>query len=76
MDLLFSCLFLVLCVFVPVWGYVHVSAAGGGGQRSTMHPLELVYQALVGCSLWVLETEPLSSGRAVSAHNHQAISAA
>ena len=46
---------------------VRVSAGASGCQRNK-NPLELKLYVVLSCPLWVLETQPVSSARAVNVH--------
>lgn len=65
--------FLIMCVSVSVWEYVHVSAGAQGGQKRSLDLLELEAQVVVSCPTWVLGTKLGPSERARSVLNHCAI---
>lgn len=62
-------------VYVSVCEDVHMWADAQKGQRCGI-PLELELLAVLCCLIWVLGVKPRSSGRAVHALNHWAISLA
>lgn len=46
-----------MSVFVPVKGYVHMSASARGGHKRSMDPLELWFLAIVSYPALVLGSE-------------------
>ena len=61
------CVCVCVCVLVLAYAmYVCVS----GGQKSVLDPLELEFQVVMSCPMWMLGTELGFSGRAPATLNH------
>lgn len=58
-------LFLVMCLYVSMYGYVYTCAGTLGGQHCSRHLPEMELWAVVSCLTWVLRTKLEFPGRTV-----------